>query len=260
MIPIYEAISVNSIIPSKIGRNEPWVITAYANNRPENFVVKLFSTQEIESRDNVTNEVLGNVLAAQFSLNVPDIAFIEFKNDVVMNLTPQQFGQFEKADERLKFATKLISPNTSYNQGLPKSSIKKRIEMDVLFAYNNLIRNLDRVDNKPNILLTKKDILLIDHELAFKIENTKKVFANQSIAHNHIFYKHLKKARKKDKNDYFNEFQEYLDKLDIGLINKYIQQLYTLNYFKNQKKIINHLTNYKQNSTTFVNSLRQIIQ
>ncbi|HUB59622.1 MAG TPA: hypothetical protein VL978_02905 [Puia sp.] len=80
MLPVYRAISFQRVA-EKGGRTKPWVVLVDAGISVEPYVVKVFTPELIQEKDSVTREVLGNVLARQFDLNVPNAALIDFDDD-----------------------------------------------------------------------------------------------------------------------------------------------------------------------------------
>jgi hypothetical protein len=76
LLPVYPAISFQSVLSG--GRTKPWLILADTGNGiPVPYVMKIFKTHNLEARDHVTAEVVGNILATAFDLPVPRAAFIE---------------------------------------------------------------------------------------------------------------------------------------------------------------------------------------
>lgn len=48
MIPVYKAIEVVEVISEKAGHNKPWVVNANTPDGLTSFVVKLYSTIQVE--------------------------------------------------------------------------------------------------------------------------------------------------------------------------------------------------------------------
>lgn len=100
-------------------------------------------------------------------------------------------------------------------------------EVANIYAFDMLIANWDRRIAKPNILLTKTDFYLIDHELVFQHTKThvehfraKKLMNRYN---DHIFYQKLKQGS--SPKDYFTEFEEYLRYLPVNALDSYANQL-----------------------------------
>jgi hypothetical protein len=268
LLPVYRAISFNKII-TKGGRTNPWVILVNAGNTIKPYVVKLFETELIESRDSVANEVIGNVLAKEFNLPVPNAAFIDLDEDFIGTITNDSLLQIlEAKDYRLKFGSELFEGYINFDyRAFSLSDVRKMIDIDSVYAFDNLIRNRDRNGQlKPNILIKSTDAVLIDHELAF--ENISDDIVNKmngwdwdrKFCNYHIFFEFLKNSPFKAKKEYFNEFEEYLKYLDINKLNSYFNQLKIYGFSDSKHDIIrSYLTGMKQNSSNFVNVLRSTI-
>lgn len=264
MIPVYEAYDIREAISEKVGHTRPWKVIVNTPNGLETYIVKLYTTNQIETLDCVTSEIICNKLSSQFELISPDFAFIDIREEHTWNLPPAMQQQFIDADPRLKFATKEIISN-SYITGLSKSFVAKRISIDTLYAFDNLIRNADRGQQKPNLQLTDKYAFLIDHEFALKNQDIANINLNNLVLEDrftkfHLFYQFLHKSHKNTKNQYFNEFDEYLRFLNLNPLTPIFTQLHNIGYAPNVQNINNWLNTVKNNSAIFVNSLKSSIQ
>ena len=269
MLPIYQAISFNRVI-TKGGRTEPWVILVNAENSIKPYVVKIFKTDCINIRDSVANEVLGNILAKEFNLPVPNAALIDLSDDFINTIKDQNLLEIlEDNDLRLKFGSELKDgffnfDYTAYNL----NDVRKIIDIDNVFAFDNLIRNRDRNGRlKPNILIKSNEAYLIDHELGFEelsldiIDGIKQYKLDRGFCAYHIFYTFLKQSPIRIKKEYFNEFEEYLRRLDVNILNPYFRQLSDVGFStKNHSLITAYLTGMKQNSVRFAENLKLVIQ
>ena len=150
MLPVYKAISFNQII-DKGGRTKPWSVLVDTGNGLKPYVVKMFPTEMVEANNSVCKEVLGNVLAREFHLPVPKAALIEMDNAFQWTISdPEAQAKFEFVDERVKFGSELIVGNYLFNPAFSKRQASNMIQLDNLFAFDNLIRNRDRGRGKPN--------------------------------------------------------------------------------------------------------------
>jgi hypothetical protein len=259
MLPIYEAIDILEVIPAEVGHTKPWVVVANTPQGLKKFIVKLYTVPQAENHC-VCNEVIGNVLSGQFGLQAPPAAFIHIPDELDMALKPENQEQYYNADTRLKFATEEVQ-NKSYITGLSRTQINKRISMDTLYAFDNLIRNADRGQQKTNLLITNRAAYLIDHELILKpneicgidLENFN---IEDKFSRYHIFYRLLKKSRKVNKINFFDEFSEYLRVVNFNCLASYFQQLRNEGFTVNENEILNWFNQIKQNQVTFVNKLR----
>ncbi len=263
MLQIYKAIDIIDIIPENSGRTKPWVIIAKTPNGLKPFVVKLFTSHQVDSASSVTNEVVCNALAKEFDFSPPEMAFIDIPEDLVMAKSAVFQIQFSTADPRLKFATAQIQ---NVKQAIPELSKKfytKRIDMDTLFAFDNLIRNADRGQSKTNLLVGAKKLHPIDHEMALKQDdisvNINNLNIDEKFTKYHLFYPPLKKAWKKTKIQYFDDFSEYLRILNLNRLESYYNSLTNEGFAPNKALINNWLSQIQQNSPIFVNKVTSIL-
>ena len=80
-LPILKATSFNHIIKLG-GHSKPWIVSTQEGS----YVTKLYKTIDLEARNKMTAEVLGNLLAKEFDFNVPKAAIIEFDDNFRMSL------------------------------------------------------------------------------------------------------------------------------------------------------------------------------
>jgi hypothetical protein len=266
MLPVYTAISFQRVL-EKGGRTKPWVVLVKNGESVQPYVVKLFETTLIEEKDSVTSEVLGNILAKEFSLSVPHSAYIDMDHDFLMTIQdPNLLEVLDGRDRRLKFGTALLEGFYRFDASsisLPEA--RRMMEIDTLFAFDNLIRNPDRNNTKPNLLVKSDQAFLIDHELGFEItDKSLSELENWQwkgrFFRYHIFFDYLKYTPHAVKKDYFNEFEEYLRHLNVDLLDPYFDQLAQYGYSKkNQAVIMSYPEEMKRNSTKFVSLLRGLI-
>jgi hypothetical protein len=262
MLPIYKAIAFNKIIKLG-GRTQPWSVLVETQNGIQSYVVKMFRGDEVDPRDPVTKEVLGNLLAKQFDLRVPEAALIEMDENFRTTIKDTEAQSvYQLADKRMKFGSALIEGNYLFSPTFTKTQAAKMIELDTLFAYDVFIRNRDRTAFKPNLLVKGNSAFLIDHELGFEIDDQTTIDLlrgklNYTSYQHHICWKYLKKSRNPIKKEYFNSFIEYLKTLDLHSLEPYFQQLSDLGFnTANHENIKNYLSQAKKNLVTFANLLK----
>lgn len=88
---------------------------------------------------------------------------------MVDSLPKENYLDWTNADKGLKFGSRYIDGAGAFSKFLWKF-IAKNNNLGSIFAYDVLIRNCDRTQNKPNLLLVDNTIYLIDHELCFDID------------------------------------------------------------------------------------------
>jgi hypothetical protein len=266
MLPVYHAISFQRVL-EKGGRTKPWLVLVNTGERVQPYVVKLFDSALIEKNDSVANEVIGNVLAREFELPVPNAALIEMNEEFVQTVhDPELVEVLREKDDRIKFGSALLDGFFRFESAaISLSEVRKMVEIDSVFAFDNLIRNPDRNSLKPNILVRSKEAFLIDHELGFEIspesirdlDNWK---WSQRYYRHHLFYEYLKNTAHREKMDYFGEFHECLKLLNINALKPYYEQLRQQGFSTAKHEMtIDYLFQMKQKSANFVNLLRGLI-
>jgi len=265
MLPVYEAIDIIKVIPATVGHTQPWVVLANTPNGLKPFVTKLYTTAEVDNNNSVTNEIICNVLASQFDLKVPSCAFIDIPDSLQFKQPLECQIQYSNADPRLKFATEMLANVISAVPDLSKSYYSKRISLDTLYAFDNMIRNSDRGQQKTNLLLSSKTAFLIDHEYALHQKNIiginwKGLEIDRRFTNYHLLHPYLKRSIKAKKQHYFDEFQEYLKTLNTKQLNSYFTQLSAEGFTTQSVNINSWLQQVKQNSTTFVHSLKSSLE
>ena len=262
-IPVYKAVLIDrKPIDEKSGHTKPWVVTVVTPDGLEPYVVKLYNYEQVDDFHCVTNEIIGNVLAQEFGLSVPQCALIDIPQQLAANLPIYMQDQFENADHRLKFATLQLKGVSIAMPKLDKRQLTKRINLDTLYAFDNLICNKDRGKGKPNLLLGDEGAYLIDHELCFEenlmyndIDSSE---IGQVFTKHHLFYPYLKRAI--NKQTFFDEFTLYLRELRAAVLTPYFQELKNEGFEDYSDPILHRLEHIKQKSTIFVSQLKSSLQ
>lgn len=265
MLNVYKATSVERIIESSLGHTKPWVVVVETNNSLKKYVVKLYTTDQIENNNSLSSEVFCNVLANEFDLNVPEMALIDFSG-IENSLAPIYSKQYFNVDNRLKFGTIEINPSQTFKTGIDFKTINSYIEIGSLYAFDNLIRNADRGNSKPNLLLSDNSAFLIDHEYALQTKDisildiTKDDFIlEDKYSKKHIFHNYLMKHKKNEIDSYFNSFIENLRNCDINKLYSYNNTLKDYEFKTNYLEITAWLSHVKNNFYKFETILKKSI-
>jgi hypothetical protein len=260
-LPIYEAVGFQQIL-DKGGHSKPWVVLVDMNCSPRPYVVKLYKTIDIEARNKMTAEVLGNVLASDFGLYAPPAAIINFSDEFRMQLSDVCEELLSELDDRPKFGTEFIDASFLYNQGFSRKETLDLIDPPLLYAFDYFICNRDRNLHKPNLLVKQNDAILIDHELALEIDRDTIENFNQGIwdtrYQHHLFYRFISKY--KDKSNLFDEFLLYLHDLNLRKLDSYFNQLEELGFITHRELILEYWQLIQKKSTIFANVLASSIQ
>jgi hypothetical protein len=260
LLPIYNAISLHE---KKLigGSTNPWLVNVLEDGKLIPYVVKLFKKDHIEKTQAVAKEVFGALLAHQFDLSTPAIALIHFGEAFIKSLPEDYSLELRAKDERIKFGSKFIEGAATYSQDLDRNFLK-RYDIEDIYAFDNLIFNVDRKPLKPNILLLEGESHLIDHELCLSVNSRilELYMENHWIYNfkNHIFHGVLKNGLKR--NDYFSTFGEHLRRLNTGTIEEARKQLEEHQHpVGDFEFILNYLSYIRNSSSTFINILQETL-
>lgn len=259
MLPVYDAIQLKNVIPEQSGHNKPWVVFANTETGLESFVVKLFDEATDHINHFITNEVISSILATEFDFPTPKPVLINLDESFTLYCSQDEIDQLERTNGKPQFATKMIESAPIANINLPKRIYQKVAVLDSVYAFDNLIRNEDRSPFKPNMLLKKDELFLIDHEYAFSnidFTDINNITLQDKYTKHHFFYKHLKRARMQTKSNYFEDFSFYMRSLNLNRLDPYFNQLEQLGVNTNRIAITKWLTLVKNNLPIFVSKLK----
>lgn len=260
MLPIYKATSFIKILEEG-GHTKPWLIEIEVEEQQNKVVVmKLYTTYQVEQKNTITSEIIGNILATEFDFSVPEIMLVDTNSSKFFNQLPKKAKEILlQSDERLKFASVYIENTSKLIPNLSIEIIENNLNLEKLYAFDNFIRNGDRGLIKTNMLLHNdtEEIYLIDHEMALDIdnkiiENIENQYWEQKFTKYHFAYNFLK-----EKNIQFNEFSEYIKTLHLKKLNSYFEQLENENFETQQKNIMQYFNYIKSNVIPFLNILKK---
>ena len=252
------------------GSTKPWIVKLQGNDGSvDQYVVKLFSPQNIEQQHAVAKEVYGSILAREFSLPTPDFALVDFDSDFIDSaLQDEQRATLKRKAPGYKFASRLADSMSIVSPQLYKKYLKE-YDISNVYAFDLLICNLDRggLREKPNLLVDDENFLLIDHEQVFPFadneigfyENILAKFNNDELSipyQRHLFFPLLKSLQSKRKTHLFDEFEEYLRRINLTDFVLAINELEDLQIsVGHYERIIEYLRRLSQDAHKFCNIL-----
>lgn len=140
------------------------------------------------------------------------------------------------------------------------------IDIDTVFAFDNLIKNADRTNLNPNLQITNNSFYLLDHDLGLQInnqttiENTDLKYIGK-INRYHVFYEYLHSSWSKTKEQFFYTFEEYLKRLNLTVIENALHQLSVVGYSSLRHQLLkDYFKTVKANSHNFANLMRYSIE
>lgn len=257
------------------GSTRPWKIIAVEKDSPEPstvlLVLKLFRESHILQQNSIGKEFLGNYLASEFDLRVPDCGVVKLNSAFIATLEEDQRADFSTKHQGCTFASVLIEDVFMVNMKIPRQFNIK--EYANVFAFDCFIMNADRggLHDKPNVLFDDDGLILIDHELILAFADSSNDSAIDRIItsldsnilkykyEHHIFYSILKASRG-NKTHIFDEFLFSLSNISIQAIISYINLLEPFGItFGDNDQIKAYLTYIKTNAVRFTNILYGII-
>lgn len=219
------------------GSTKPWLIQVNDRGSLIPYVVKLFKHGYSRQAHPVAKEVFGNVMAQEFDLIVPGYALIRFGEQFIQDLPEQEALRLREIPDGLKFGSVEI-PDAPIVDIRQQRSLLKSFNIGTIFAFDNLVWNLDRggARSKPNLLVDDDKLILIDHEQIFP-------FANDTLAPDayvmppleqsawyypydkHLFYPSLKRMSATEKVSVFDTFQYFLENLSLNPLDEVASEL-----------------------------------
>ena len=257
-IPLLNAISYLGIIESGVSR--PIKCLCKNEELQSEYAVKL-KTKVNDGILSLCSEVIATKLANALNIDTPDIAIINLSEEFANLVEELEISREILANVGINFGSKLISGNTTWirGQSITRSILQPAFET---LMFDAMIQNPDRTLVKPNFLINKNRIYLIDHEKGFSFvrdlfhKHSPWEVSKLSFLKNHIFYPELKK----------NNIAEYFDIMEDKL--KVITEKEIENIFLNIPeewnndhliKIKNHLLEIFTNSNKFIQELKILL-
>lgn len=249
-------VGIEGVFPG--GSTRPLLIRAEnPENRISPYILKLYKTDNIKQNFTVAKEIIVSKLANSFDLPVPEFGIINFDHKYLTDFYDNE--RISKIDLGHKFCSNFKSGYVIFNP-LVSNSFLKPYHLENVFAFDNIILNTDRggYRNKPNLLVSDEDFLLIDHELTLPfIDNHSRGkeidYKNKFNSYNHtkhIFYNNLKKI--KNKSELFDEFHECLKSLNINDFHSILDDFQSFNIEFGEKNTIFGYLNWIKNNRDYI--------
>lgn len=262
MLSTYSALSFIGELSG--GSTRPWaVLVLGADSKPQKYAVKLFREYHLDQYPAIANEVFGAVLAEEFDLPSPSLALIEFTPAFLSTLDAPQLEQLRTVPAGPKIGSLFLEGSYTFSPSLTSKALEP-YDQETIYAFDNLILNVDRRPDKPNILLSGPEAYLIDHEMSFTVAgSTLEQLRDQRWEHNyrgHLFYSYLR-ARGVDRmKPSFHTFGQYLRGIVPGRLEPYQRQLEGLGYGSPTFDVLfRYLCYQKANSSQFEELLRRTL-
>ena len=275
MLPVYKALTVDhEAIHS--GSTKPCFMTLVDDdgNFMGQYVVKVFKPTNLEQSKNTNKEVYGSILATEFDLATPPPVLVKVEQRIIDQLNGSEKYKGFNLIRGTYFATKYMENVFDYS--IATKPPLEDWEIENIFAFDVLIRNIDRHKKKPNLFFKNKEVYLIDHELTFAVGLMDKTFTDMlkekgkywnfvevikegKLIRKHLFLDYLRE-RNKTKTVEFDTFAQYLTLFDLDVLDDYQSQLRNFGHDTEDYHIIkSYLVDVKSNPQLFVNLLKDLI-
>lgn len=274
MLPIYKA---TEIIKRAVegGTTLPCLMSVIDEDAGEQkeCIVKVFGQNHLEQYNPTKKEVLANVLAQEFELPVPVAVLVRVGKDLIAELNKDESYKRVALRAGVYYGCEFIPNCLPFTKDL-KTSFFDRDTMEQVFAFDVLIRNYDRRQNKPNILLQNKEVYLIDHDLTLNINRSYQSYKTTGNGYRdvidgakgkHIFLDHLKKLHKNNNFtfDWFIENLRLLNLRNLQSCNNQLEELSPSVLFNDNEDdfqpIIDYLEEIKSTPSDFQNLLKELL-
>lgn len=227
---VYQAIGVHQELKLG-GSTQPWVVWVKEEGQAEPilFVVKLFQQKDLDQYYPVAKEAFGMELAREFDLHTPDWGLVFFGEELLETLSEEHLAIWKNKAPGLKFGTKYEEGYVIFDDHHLNGSQLQDYDLGTLFAFDQLVWNLDRggYRNKPNLLVNDEDFLLIDHEQIFPFANEERGHEEELLSEvinriasfpsdRHLLFPYLKGISAHRKAGLFDTFAELLRHIRIS--------------------------------------------
>jgi hypothetical protein len=149
------------------GRTEPLRITVSTDDGIEQDVVMKIAEGPQVTIENLANEMLGSLLAADLGLPLNEPFFVALDNDFIQAISEPTVRNRLTAACKLGFASKDAGKQWRRWIATDRVASSQREVALATFAFDAFIANNDRSPKNPNLLVRGADWRLIDHEAAF---------------------------------------------------------------------------------------------
>ena len=258
MIPVYKAYQFIQRLEG--GTTRPWLILVDTGGKePEKYVLKFFSSKDLNDDNFIAHEFICNWLANELDLSTPEVSLISIDDDFISTIPTHLIPDLQKCPRGLFFGSKHILAQ-EYSPALHNRYLTKD-DIPNILAFDMLVLNTDRRKEKPNLLMEENDFVLIDHEKAMVYDSPNLNQIPFQIT-NHLLFDRAKKLYRANGPNIFDSFKFYLDNLNLKPLYPIVEQLEDINLANSKELIwIEYLQNItNRNSNKFLDLLIHLLQ
>ncbi|MEO6037156.1 MAG: HipA family kinase [Saprospiraceae bacterium] len=167
IFPLPEVIALQSFGVAESGANKPLFIRGVelGNRKSGDYVLKYRGAERMDEGA-CQRELLAAWLATEMKISTPSPVVVHVTSQFVETLRGKDVYANVSKSIGLNFGTRYVPANLPLRPGQLLSPEQER-QAARIFVFDQLIRNADRNERKPNLFLANEQIFAIDHELAF---------------------------------------------------------------------------------------------
>lgn len=147
--------------------NQPLIITGIdvQSGLKGDYIVKLNASERMHKEARL-RELLGAFMAMELVLDVVEPAIITITQQFVDNQLGKPFYHKTLMSLGLNVGSKYLKGFTTLENNIQLTP-QQEVAAQSIFAFDLLIQNNDRNYEKPNMITNGKQLIMLDHELAF---------------------------------------------------------------------------------------------
>jgi hypothetical protein len=201
-------------------------------------------------------ELMASQLALFLDIPTPEPAIIRVDPELADIIPDEELANTIRESAGLNFGSKLVTPGFEtwpVGEQVPVSLIQLAGE---IFAFDALIQNPDRKNNKPNILWKGDELYIIDHEMGFSFVYP--ILGQDSsldFLKDHLFYQSLKAEEIN-----FDRFAGALESLSTERLNDMIANIPEEWNNEHITTISRHISNVTNHVNDFIDEVRRTLQ
>lgn len=256
VIPLQWVLTLNS------GANRPMLIRGIDQNQQQmgDFVLK-YRNDERMNETTCRRELLAAWVAAEIDIAVTEPVIIAVDNNFVQTV-PREFQAIMLSKAvGLNIGSRYISANAPFQ---PRPLLPPNLHQAAarIFAFDLMLQNADRRDEKPNSFLADGKTYVYDHELSFGFLSMLPMFANPTpwilndtdimAAKQHLFYPTISQNRNINWEAAFSsvvQLTPYFWQRATELIPREWENT------QEMTRIQDHIMSIQQNSETFISEI-----
>lgn len=258
-IPVLQAVSYQRTMVS--GRTKPCLFLCEdaESGAVGEYVVKLKAGLET-GENGLAAELVASQLATVLDMQTPEIAIINVDPLLAEAVSDHSLARKIKESAGLNFGSKVLTGGfDTWPVGKPIPSSLFQDATDI-FAFDAMIQNPDRRDDKPNILWKADQLSIIDHEMGFSFvyaigpQADPWKISSLGWLSKHLFYRHLK-----GRTISFDRFAGALETISEGIIDGIMSGIPQEWQSDTMGKIQNHIMQISTHANEFIDEVRRTL-